>query len=189
METQGPSPETSSTIEQVRSTLGDRRSVLLGLRRQDVDLAGATLTVRNVLQSVDGSPVLVEPKTKRSLRTIALSAGALGALKEHRRCQAEERLASGPRWDDWGLVFASAVGTPLDATNVTRRLQRVIRQVSDRRIEEGYRVSVGLSADAPLSDAEATELAAIRDDPRHPFRVAHGLPTSVSTICGTSAQR
>ncbi len=82
----------------------------------------------------------------------------------------------GGRWDDWGLVFASAVGTPLDAPNVTHRLQRIISELSDRRIEEGYRAIAGIAAEAPLSDAQAKELSAIRADPRHPIHIAHGLP-------------
>src|SRR5262249_19237434 len=105
---------------------GLRQGELLGLHWQDVDLTGATLTVRHALQRIDGVPALVEPKTKRSRRTIALPAGAIAALTEQRRRQAEDRLAAGGRWDDWGLVFASTVGTPLDAPNVTHRLQRIL---------------------------------------------------------------
>jgi hypothetical protein len=40
------------------------------------------------------------------------------ALRDHRERQAEDRLAAGSLWQDHGLVFASAVGTPLDAANV-----------------------------------------------------------------------
>lgn len=112
---------------------GLRQGELLGLRWQDVDLAGAALTVRHALQRVDGAPVLVEPKTTRSRRTIALPAGAVAALKEQRRRQAEDRLAAGGRWEDWGLVFASTVGTPLDGCNVTHRLQRILADAGLRR--------------------------------------------------------
>jgi integrase len=31
-----------------------------------------------------------------------------------------ERLAAGPRWQDLGHVFATSIGTPLDARSVTR---------------------------------------------------------------------
>lgn len=105
---------------------GLRQGELFGLRWQDVDLINGVLTVRNALQRIDGVPVLVEPKTARSRRTIALPNGAVLALKEQRRRQAEERLAAGSRWNDWELVFATTIGTPLDAHNVTHRLQRIL---------------------------------------------------------------
>ena len=41
--------------------------------------------------------------------------------------QAEDRLAAGPLWQDHGLVFASAVGTPMDDHNV-RRMFRAITE-------------------------------------------------------------
>ena len=40
---------------------------------------------------------------------------------------AEDRLAGGPLWRDHGLVFASAVGTPMDDHNV-RRMFRAITE-------------------------------------------------------------
>jgi site-specific recombinase XerD len=42
------------------------------------------------------------------------------ALREHRVRQAQDRLSAGPLWQDHGLVFASAVGTPMDDHNVRR---------------------------------------------------------------------
>jgi integrase len=51
------------------------------------------------------------------------------ALKEHRGQQAAARLKAGELWQDHGLVFASAVGNPLDAHNV-RRSFRVITKAA-----------------------------------------------------------
>ncbi len=47
------------------------------------------------------------------------------ALKDHRRCQAEDRLAAGALWQDHDLVFASAIGRPLDAANVRREFRKI----------------------------------------------------------------
>lgn len=47
----------------------------------------------------------VEPKTKRSKRTLRLSEVAQAALRDQSRRQAQERLKAGPRWHDEGLVF------------------------------------------------------------------------------------
>lgn len=47
----------------------------------------------------------------------------MDALREHHRLQAEDRLRAGRLWRDHGLVFASTVGTPLNANNVIRVFQ------------------------------------------------------------------
>jgi hypothetical protein len=46
-------------------------------------------------------------------------------LKDHRKRQAEDRLAAGALWQDHGLVFSSAIGTPLDAPNVRREFRKI----------------------------------------------------------------
>jgi integrase len=65
-------------------------------------------------------------KTEKSRRTLQLPQSAVTALKSHKVRQAEERLQAGPLWQDHGLVFASTVGTPLDAHNVRRDFRQVI---------------------------------------------------------------
>ena len=68
-----------------------------------------------------------DTKTPESRRTLALPRKCVEALREHRVRQAQDRLAAGPLWQDHGLVFASAVGTPMDDHNV-RRMFRVITE-------------------------------------------------------------
>jgi integrase len=70
-----------------------------------------------------------DTKTPRSRRTLALARRCVEALREHRVRQAEDRLAAGPLWQDHGLVFASAVGTPMDDHNVRRQF-RVITEAA-----------------------------------------------------------
>ncbi len=43
------------------------------------------------------------------------------ALKRHRARQAEEKLSTGNLYGDQDLVFATGIGTPLDASNVMYR--------------------------------------------------------------------
>ena len=66
-----------------------------------------------------------DTKTPKSRRTLALPSRCWLALREQRARQAQDRLAAGPLWNDHGLVFASAVGTPLDHHNVRREFRRV----------------------------------------------------------------
>jgi integrase len=66
-----------------------------------------------------------DTKTAKSRRTLALPQIAVQALREHDRRQAEDRLQAGALWQDHGLVFASAIGTPLDAANVRREFRKI----------------------------------------------------------------
>ncbi|MFO7531660.1 MAG: site-specific integrase [Candidatus Limnocylindrales bacterium] len=107
---------------------GLRQGELLGLRWEDIDVPKARLTVRHTLQRVDGELVLLEPKTERSRRTIALPEIVVSALRGHRTRQKMERLVAGPRWVATGHVFTTSLGTPLDAATVTRAFQRALKQ-------------------------------------------------------------
>ncbi len=107
---------------------GLRQGELLGLRWDDVDLTAGTLTVRRALQRVAGTLTLVEPKTEKPQRTFNLPASAVAVLRVHRTRQLEHRLLAGSRLQDWGLVFPSELGTPLDATNVTHRFRAMLKR-------------------------------------------------------------
>ena len=66
-----------------------------------------------------------DTKTAKSRRTLALPQTAVQALRDHRKRQAEGRLAAGALWQDHDLIFASAIGTPLDAANVRREFRKI----------------------------------------------------------------
>jgi len=66
-----------------------------------------------------------DTKTAKSRRTLALPQAAAQALREHWKRRAEDRLAAGALWQDHDLVFASAIGTPLDAANVRREFRKI----------------------------------------------------------------
>ncbi|MDT0308819.1 site-specific integrase [Streptomyces sp. DSM 44917] len=67
-----------------------------------------------------------DTKTRRSRRTLALPARCVEALVKHHQEQQEARRRAGERWHERGLVFASEVGTALDAANVRRAFRRVL---------------------------------------------------------------
>lgn len=67
-----------------------------------------------------------QPKTRLSRRAIDISPDAVGVLRAHRKRQLEERLLAGPAYVDRDLVFASAVGTPLEAGTIARTWLRVL---------------------------------------------------------------
>jgi len=76
-----------------------------------------------------------DTKTPKSRRTLALPQAAVKALREHRKQQAEDRLATGSLWQDHGLVFVSATGTPLDAANVRREFRKIVAAAG---LEKGW---------------------------------------------------
>lgn len=110
-------------------SLGLRRGELLGLRWVDVDQVAKTVTVRQALLRVDGRLILDRPKTSRSARTIPAPDVVLKHLREHRTRQVAEQLRAGQRWQDSGLVFTSAIGTPLEPRNVDRAWHEARKRV------------------------------------------------------------
>ncbi len=65
-------------------------------------------------------------KTPKSRRTFELPRRCVEALRLHRDRQDQARELAGSNWQDDDLVFASAVGTKLDAANVRRSFRKVI---------------------------------------------------------------
>ncbi|MGP4004576.1 site-specific integrase [Streptomyces sp. 8N706] len=70
-----------------------------------------------------------DTKTRKSRRTLALPERCIQALGMHRELQGWQRLDVGDRWREHGLVFTSAVGTPLDAANSRRAFRQAIKGV------------------------------------------------------------
>jgi integrase len=64
-------------------------------------------------------------KTRKSRRTLRLPTLAVNALIGHKAAQSREQLMAGPLWKDHGLVFATQLGTPLEAANVRRTFKKV----------------------------------------------------------------
>jgi integrase len=102
-------------------TAGLRIGELLALRWQDVDLdaSGAMLRVQRTKSTAKSGPVFTTPKNGKG-RSITLTRHAVEALKAHRAAQNAERLKAGSLWQDYGLIFCTHGGRPLDSHNLTR---------------------------------------------------------------------
>ncbi|HEY5360808.1 MAG TPA: site-specific integrase [Streptosporangiaceae bacterium] len=109
---------------------GARTEELRALTWKDVDLAGdpnATPPIPPhvaVWRSVRAGG---DTKTRKSRRTLAVSKRCVHVLRQQRELQERDRAAAGGRWREHGLVFASAVGTPLDPSHVRRDFRNAIR--------------------------------------------------------------
>lgn len=121
-----------------RPLLAERKRLLKALREHDTSdgqmppearagLLAKLGEVRKGLAAVKTSVQVVEPKSSRSRRTIALPATAVRALNRHRVRQLEMRMAAGQHWQDAGFVFTTPIGTTLDPRNVTRVFKTILK--------------------------------------------------------------
>lgn len=89
---------------------GMRRSELLGLTEDDLDLQTGTLQIqRGLTIHPEGGVAILGTKRKASQRLLELSPETVAALRRHRALKAEERLAA-PDWDEQGFVFTALSG-------------------------------------------------------------------------------
>jgi integrase len=102
-------------------TTGMRRGELLALRWQDVDLENATISVRSTLTRDGGRYTIGEPKTKKSRRSVQLTASAVQALKRHLEHQLRYIEILGDQYEDRGLVFTTDTGSPINPSNLRQR--------------------------------------------------------------------
>lgn len=107
---------------------GLRRGEACGLHWADVDLAGKTIAVRWQLTQLGWETHLTAPKTDSSDAVVALDAETATILTAHRRRQHRERIATGPDWDDTGLVFTTPTGAKLHPANVTDHFRELTQQ-------------------------------------------------------------
>lgn len=102
------------------SYTGMRRSEILALRWQDIDLIFGQVSVsRSIHHLKDGSYVFTQPKSSRSRRTIALPPSAVLLLKRYYDSLKMEYAMLGIPLTDDTLVF-SISGNPLRPNTVTR---------------------------------------------------------------------
>ena len=117
-----------SALISVALALGLRKSEALGLRWSDVDLDNGVLSVRYQIQRVDGTWTFVPPKSNSARRTLPLPPVLIDELRKHRTEQMEERLAAGPDWHDYNLVFCTQSGQPIASRNLTTAFTRMLRR-------------------------------------------------------------
>lgn len=114
---------------------GMRRSEILGLRWSEVDLAAATLTVRQtILATAEGFQPQDDQKSEGSARTIHLASRTIAQLRAHRAAQNQAKLALGAAWQDNNLVFPRTDGSWWNPPAITLAFVRAVKRAGVRRI-------------------------------------------------------
>lgn len=153
--------------------IGARTEELRPLTWDHVDLDGNAAVTPPVMRSIsvyrsvrDGG----DTKTRKSRRSLAMPMRCVVALRLHRirqqavkeraqeRAQERHRWGKGKPWQENGLVFASEVGTELDAHNVRRMFRKVVKAAglvpeewTPREMRHSF-VSLLSDAKVPLED-------------------------------------
>lgn len=109
---------------------GMRRSELLGLRWQDVDLLMLQISINRTLHKGKGSKIMIrQPKTEKSRRVVALTPSTAETLKEYRETQEKIRESlSYPRLTDNDFVFSKSDGKPFLPNTVSHNWIKLIRR-------------------------------------------------------------
>ena len=172
---------------------GLRRSELLGLRWKAVNLRKGSVRIERGVVDVAGRPEWSEGKNERSRRTIPIDGETAGALTGHRRFQAEERLAAGPRWEDNDLVVATRTGRVVSPRNFDATLDRLIGKADVPRLSShGLRHTAATHMVRHAADIGEIRAAAdiLGHSPDMLMKTyAHVLPESVRTVTEKIAKR
>jgi len=103
----------------------------LGLQWKDIDLQEGIVAVRRAVKIQKGGGFyFTDPKTKKSSRSIPLSVSLSTILKKHRRDQLDDKMKIRDCYQENDLVFATDIGMPILAGNLTKRHFEKVRVIA-----------------------------------------------------------
>jgi integrase len=104
---------------------GLRRGEVLGLRWTDVDLDSAQLRIRQQIGRVSGELRIGPVKTNAGRRDLHLLPLAADMFDIRHDAQAADRQELGRAWQDYGLIFTTRTGRPVEPRNLIRSFHRI----------------------------------------------------------------
>jgi integrase len=108
---------------------GVRRSELLALQWNNIDLVNNRLSVVAGLHFITGKGLVLLPtKTKRSRRAVTFTQEVTDVFRAIQGAQLVSKAELGEIWQDTGFVFTKPDGTPMDPARVTRAFAAVMKK-------------------------------------------------------------
>lgn len=111
-------------------SLGLRRGEVLGLRWQDLDLTTGEVRVEQQVKVEANRAVIGSLKTVNSRRRLYASTDLLDILRTVQHQRQTARVLAGPAWTETGLIFTTAIGTPIHPRNVNRAIYTICAAAS-----------------------------------------------------------
>ena len=123
-------------------SIGLRRSEVMGLRWEDVNLEAGVLKVRhtNVHQD-DGFALSETTKTHSSRRDIDMPSSLVAMLRTHQAHQNIEQEKAGTSWRNSGAVFATALGWWISPDNLNRALKNILEWSDSKHLLEQHKLT------------------------------------------------
>jgi integrase len=142
-------------------TTGLRRSELLGLTLDAIELEAATLKVERTVTETRTAVVVREiTKTKSSRRTLAIPAAIVTLLRAQKARMLEQALAWGSEYANGPrFLFPQNGGEPMRPLNLTARLRRLLRRAGIRGVQpvHGWRHATATLLIAGGADIKTTQ--------------------------------
>lgn len=114
-------------------TMMMRPSEVLGLRWPDIDLGGATMTIAQGSQYVEGEYRTLDLKTASSARELHLPAAMVALLRDVWQAQIAAEAVPGGEWTNpERYVFTNTTGGPVYEPHVNRRMRLVLTRANER---------------------------------------------------------
>ncbi len=165
---------------------GLRRSEVLALRWDDVDVEAKSLRIDESLVATNEGAAWSNAKNERSRRVIPLDDDTVRALTRRRAEQAAERLGAGSEWEDNDLIIATRTGRLVLPRSYDRALATIVDNAGLPRLtSHGLRHTAATHMVQGARDVG--ELRAIADLLGHSPEMlmntyAHALPQSQSAV-------
>ena len=140
---------------------GLRRSELLGLALDTLDLEAGTMSVRRTVTEVRGKAVLREiPKSKSALRTLSIPPEVVALLRAQRARVLELALQWGTEYSREPMfLFPGMAGVPMRPMAVTERLRQLCRRAKITGVQpvHGWRHATASLLIAGGTDVKTTQ--------------------------------
>jgi len=116
----------------LEANTGMRRSELLGLKWDDIDLDTATVSINRGLVSVGYELRETRGKTRTSRRAVDLDPTTVAVMTAWRNWQHIEQDVAGVEASGW--VFTNAYGEPVHPHSISQAFERIVRRAGIPRI-------------------------------------------------------